>query len=300
MTIKIPPEAAAKLAKLEVAAGTAHQTAASAASRIGDLQRAISMNPASESADAIRLELKELASVRDVQAALHRDLSVTVSACRQWLQHLAATRYDTVLEVVKTQARPLKNETLPQAIRRVRDEIIATKQHLRLITIAPLPRDDIKKMASEYLDRLARGVRVETIVNAHNVFEPRITLSDAFGAMSPTHVLSLLAWLDRAAVERRFAELVDAMPMAAEPIGLEEKKRRTGDLTANLERSERAEETLICAALDEGLPVKRRHDASPQAVLGVRIGKARAEPVKAASEPKKHFLAEHRPEYSAT
>ena len=83
-----------------------------------------------------------------------------------------------------------------------------------------------------------------------------------------------MAWLHRDAMLAALDREVDALGIEG---GLSdaERGRRTAELRERLSSLERAEEGAIVAAAEAGQDIPRRADASPLAVLGVRIVDAR-------------------------
>jgi hypothetical protein len=198
----------------------------------------------------------------------HDALHALCSSIRQWLNTLPP---GAVLEPAEpVTAKPRQNETLVQAIERLRNEISAAQNHLSVVKRAPIPKNDAKKLAAVYVQQLVQRGRPQVSVD-------RDQLSVAY--VDPrrdtlTHyadVASLLAWLDPVALTKRLEAEIEALPEQQQPMPASEREQRAAELTERLLGLERQEEALIALAASEGLDVMRRADADPRAVLGIVV-----------------------------
>ena len=89
-------------------------------------------------------------------------------------------------------------------------------------------------------------------------------------AMSVQDVMAKFAWLVPAVVEDALREEADALDLSG-GISAEDRARRRQELRARIDAAERAEEQTICDAEARGIDLARRADASPLAVLAMRI-----------------------------
>jgi hypothetical protein len=98
----------------------------------------------------------QLAEECDKQRHKHTQLSQLLSRVQQWIVEL---RPGTVLEAAAIADVKLNGETLVEAITRVRSEIAALSQQLAIAKRAPLPLQDRKKCAEEFVERQGRSAR---------------------------------------------------------------------------------------------------------------------------------------------
>ncbi|SRR5258707_290538 len=270
--IKLPAQAAAKLSRLELLADTARQSAIFAVNRSSDIRRVLGLNPDSPDAEAMQIELKELTEAKETHNKRHRDVAALVSGIHQWMRSLQ-TRPHAELELAPVKVKPRAGETIRQAIARTRDEIIANKQHQRVVSLAPLPRADIKRKAAEYVAGLAAGLATQVGV-FQGAVRVSVSLGNAIGGMRPDHILAMMAWLDADKLVERLEAEIDATPEPALALPEAEKVKRLQELVANLDQLERLDEALVVEAHVQGNEaVIRRPDANPMAVLGVRFVK---------------------------
>jgi hypothetical protein len=90
--------------------------------------------------------------------------------------------------------------------------------------------------------------------------------------------LALSAWLDPARLIARLHDEIDAAAGDDQlRLSSSERDRLIAAMVAVIDDYERQEEALIEKAGDAGQLIERRHDASPAAILGVRVTKRKAE-----------------------
>jgi hypothetical protein len=224
---------------------------------------ALRLNGLSAPGDAKQRE--RLQTQRERQAKRQEQFAVLASKIKQWLVRLPG---DTVLESAPVIAKRHKDESMAQAITRVRDEITAAQSHLRAVQTAPLPKDEVKKLADAYVQQLGRPkVSVDSGVFKATFLNPRAD----FTPCTRDDVMAVLAWLSPDAMMRALEREIDALPDTQPAIPTAERDKRVAELMANLEQLERCEEALIDMAASEGVDVMRRAEASPAAVLGVVV-----------------------------
>lgn len=266
----LPAPSRAKFIALQGAATDARDAAASASARHNDLRQQLSYKP--EDAPGIEIEMGRLHAVRDLQNRRHSELASLCASIRHWLQTLP---HGAALELAKpVDAKLLKGETLAQAIGRVRDEITSTRQHLRTIQQAPLPKADLKAEARVYVAGLAAAGRPHISGNRSSL---SVVFGDdkSWGPMDIKSVMQMMAWLHGKEMIAALEKEIDALPEPPLALSAKEKDERLHELTATLDTQERAEEALIEQAIGAGTDVLRRTDASPLAVLGISFKAAR-------------------------
>lgn len=264
MNASLPAKAASKLAMLGDRADDAAALALATTRRISDIERILGLNPGGSNAPEMKEELSRLRSSHSVQQKRRTERANLIAQLRGFLQHFPPNgRLETI-----TPPRPkLKDgELLSAAISRLRNEIAAAKNHLAEVKSATLPKAELKKLARAQVQDLAARGRPKLNTTS--------SLTIAFSRLENVPGLDLgatLAWLDSDNLIKRLNDEIDALPDARLTLSTAEKAEREGGLTSQLDTLERAEESLIEAAAEEGLNIERRVDASPVAVLGVVI-----------------------------
>jgi hypothetical protein len=173
-----------------------------------------------------------------------------------------------------------KGESLPSAIEARRRRVGELKADLKQIELAPWPSKLTKARAREQLAELAKRGRpdVFALVERFDVIAwptlPQRTIHTADGKGSVTlpetlDASALMAWALGpalvAAVDREIDELSDD----DKALTAEMRKQRAAEISAEILAVEREEESLIEMADAQQLPIIRRTDADPRAVLGV-------------------------------
>jgi hypothetical protein len=162
------------------------------------------------------------------------------------------------------------DESLPDALARVRAEVMALKGEAQRVRLAPVPLSETKRAIAAEVDKLAAqgrprltlapGGKVELHMPDMQVFAPPgQALSAPAGSAS-----KLMAWLHR---DKILAELVADL---AEPRGAIASAKRPAllaDIEARLYALEIRGALGVADAGRGGLEVHRRADASPWAVL---------------------------------
>ncbi len=170
-------------------------------------------------------------------------------------------------------------ESVTEALLRVRDEIRSTQAELMMVRAAPLPADEIKAQLAAEVERLAREARPSIRVEGGKValHWPDVQLyagpNQAFTAPSGS-ASKLLCALFPDQLEKLLTAGVADVPGA---ISSADRPGRMRDLEARIYGLEIAEERLVMMALDAGLEVQRRPEASPWAVLTTTEDQALAE-----------------------
>jgi hypothetical protein len=91
----------------------------------------------------------------------------------------------------------------------------------------------------------------------------------------------LLAWLNPEAMTEKLFEEIDNQLKTDGALSGPEREQKIHQLTAKVNRLARDEESLIEAAMVQGLAMARRINAPPGAVLGVKIAARQNEVVAA-------------------
>jgi hypothetical protein len=164
---------------------------------------------------------------------------------------------------------PREGESLTDALLRLRHEISIAQGEGRRVQVAPLPASEVRAALVAEVDRMARDGAPHISVDAGRVVVhwPDVQLYAAPGAglSAPSGSASrLLAALFgdqlKDLLTAGITDLRDAIPSADRP-------RLIRDAEARIFALEIAEERLVITALEHGVEVHRRIDASPWAIL---------------------------------
>src|SRR5262249_51577985 len=169
-------------------------------------------------------------------------------------------------------AQPQEGETLADAVLRVRSELAAVQGEIRAVRSAPPTKEEVKARVRAEVERKAAAgqPRVEFALDgAIKLHWPDVMLYAVPGTAlsAPSGSASDFAcWLFKDQILKRFAahdaELSGGISAA-------ERKRRIADLERQAFALEVGEGALIGQALDAGIEVDRRIDASPFVYLGM-------------------------------
>jgi hypothetical protein len=264
MSAVLPAAAAERLSDLEVSAALAMGAAASANDHGKD-----TFHHHSESARS------KLGAVAEAQRARHAKLNLLLNNIRQWL---LAQPNDAVLEDVPPPAvEPLAGAALEAGLASLRKAIAERKMEQHRVSAASLPKADLKRLARAYAHELARksAPKIDLVKGGFDAkfHDPR---ADYEWRETPTKIAGMLAWLDPEGFTQRLEAEIDAQPEPPLALSASAQKKRLAEIEAELDGLERKEEALIGAAAKGGTDVLRRAEASPEAVLGVRIAKRAA------------------------
>jgi hypothetical protein len=164
---------------------------------------------------------------------------------------------------------PAEGESVTDAILRTRHEISTAQGEATRVRVAPLPADEVRAALVAEVDRKAGDGAPRVSVDAGRVTvhwpdEQRYAApGQAFSAPSGS-ASNLECWRDRDAM---IAQLTAGLTDLRGAIPAAERPRLIREAEARILALEISEERLVMAALDTGLEVHRRIDASPWAIL---------------------------------
>ena len=137
--------------------------AAAAANKGAGATAAIGAEDAARSANA-RLNslprdselVAQLTAERDKHNERHRQISLLVNRCNQWImEQKRPLQPAPAVDGIKLQP----DETLHDALSKVREQIAALGQHLAGVKSAPLPLEDQEQIAEQYVVKLLAASR---------------------------------------------------------------------------------------------------------------------------------------------
>jgi hypothetical protein len=236
--------------------------------QIGELQRAIGINPHGDQAEAFQIELDRLQGLQ----APHQSRHKAIADLNAQLEHfLALLPVDVEIEDAKRVRPKLKpGETHRQVVDRLRDEIVGLITERGQVERAALPADEIKAQAKKWITERALKAR-PAITATHEKFDVKFTLMDGNAYTPVLDTLALVAWFDPEHMEARLNELIDQMPKPQLALTPAKKTERLASIRSQLFDLERLECAHIEAAMDEGTIIPHRPNVDPQALLGIVI-----------------------------
>jgi hypothetical protein len=218
----------------------------------------------------------------DEMSAVVEQLAPVVNSLARFLQQ--NRNQELKAQPVLPQARPNKGETFMDALARLRAEIATIAEQEQAVRNAPYPSVEVIERGlaeiaafanlgePDVLSAIEEGGPIKW-VNPDLV--PRYFFVGQ-GGMAPvdaqqfgTAFLAFSAWRDRPQLEERFKATVLARADDANAIPAADRMNRIGALLADRLGLERAEESLVDLAADQGVEIYRRVDVIPEVVLGL-------------------------------
>jgi hypothetical protein len=204
-----------------------------------------------------------------------------LSAIEMWLREARGTVLDDETPAPKL----LKNETLMDAIERLRRRGRELVADLHRVQSAPYPSAHAKQRARAEVEALAaRGaISVDRLLEHDAPLEFPTTLlrSDVVRSAAPAlafgevpDVLGVVAWLHRDALIKRLDAEIDAEADDKEALSHADRQKRSAEVLSDLLEVERHEASLVWRAQSERLPAEHRADCDPRAILGVVLANA--------------------------
>ena len=173
--------------------------------------------------------------------------------------------------------------TPEEAVMKLRGKLTELTMERMATMNAPPPRDEIRRALNAQIAKLAAAA-VPTLKLGRGRVE--VLFGDPRGGfeIGAAWVAGLLAWIYPGALMSQIDELIDAaVPDNGAALTDDRRQAELARLDGEIDALERVEENLISEAFERGgADILRRRNASPMAVLGVRLPKplARERPVR--------------------
>jgi hypothetical protein len=253
MQAALPESARIKLSDLQLARMTAEDASRAANVRLNSLPR-----------DADPAIVRGLTSERDKHAERHRALSALIGRINQWItEQRRPLQPAPAVDGIKLK----RDETLHDALVKVREQITALHQHIAAVKSSPLPLTDQEQLCEAFVVRQLAAARPTVAIVRDQI---RVTFRDSVVG-GTDDVLQLLCWCCPEQVYKALVRAIREQPARADAMSAAERVRRVAELESQLLELELLEEALIMRAAGDGLDVLRRVDADPRCVLGVTV-----------------------------
>jgi uncharacterized phage infection (PIP) family protein YhgE len=280
----LPPQAQEKFRALSLAANDAGALAQSTLgsldalqTRMGEAQNAadsasddIRREQATKTVESLKRQAEVLTEVFQRRQAEHAAAMQIVNQVEFWLGKLPP---ETRIEMVEPGPPPVlrDGETIAQAVERIRAELAEVEKNLHATRQRPLPAEDLRIMAARHIaGRAAKGR--PKLWCQHDRLRVEFTNPNAWNPGDVDAFTNLLCWYDaEGMVERLCAEVDQQIKGGDDALSGPERERLISQLTARRYRAEADEESLIEMAALQGLNIPRRMNASPPAILRVKV-----------------------------
>ena len=216
---------------------------------------------------------------RTVEEQEHRraQLFELVGSCTRWLRANDSAEF----EVVEAAAPPrAEGESAERVLGRVRAQINALIAERERVRRARLPKAAIKAAIRDQVLRLADHGRPMLRPDHRGVVEP--VFGDPRGGVDVDvrWVVGLVCWAVGGQVIERLDEMVDGLTDEGMALAASERESELARIEVDLDQLERSEEALISQVYEANVDFLRRAQASPSAVLAVRVVRREERPAR--------------------
>jgi hypothetical protein len=169
-----------------------------------------------------------------------------------------------------------KGETLRIAIENRRRRLRELAADREAVSRAPLPSTTAKQVVRKQLEELAARGRPDVfglIERGQGKLEwpmvPEMPTTTELPRSMRVDTAALIAWALGPALVQAIEREIDEIADDERALSADQRRAKLNEIAADLLAVEREEESLIEMAEAEGLPIHRRSDADPRAVLGL-------------------------------
>ena len=265
---KLPDHVGKKLRALEIIADDSRTLANSTKERLAKVH--------GQMAQGHKIDRDELAELEGAQQRHRERYEATTQLLHNLRDFISKLPFNTeIAAYVRTGRVRLKDDTKsPQAaVEAIRLEIINARTALFTIERAASPRDEQEGIIAAWVDQmLAKGQPRVAVANG----EPRLTYDGTVNLDQMSHVrlIAIDMWMAGVDRDTLVERLIDMLPEAkGDTLSREEREAQIAEYRARILQLERDEEAAISRYAEDGIHILRRPDASPEAVLGIVMGR---------------------------
>lgn len=274
--VRLPDAARQKLLLLDGLSDEALDLAQSAQGRLNDLA-------ARRGYPEDNPTVARLGAVIATQDRRRQELFNLVNAVQTWVRALPPAEI-APLEIVAAPAPPSlladgdQSLTPEAAVMRIRSQLGDLTVERMAAASAPRPKDEIRAQAHAQMAKLAAAARPVLRLERGRA---EVVFGDPRGGfeVGAAWVAGLIALVYPGAMADEVDRLIDAaVPDDAATMTEFEQQAELARLDTEIDALQRVEEALIEAAFSQNVDILRRPNASPDAVLGVRLVKPAVAP----------------------
>jgi hypothetical protein len=230
--------------------------------------------------DKATANFRRLQELQTVRTAAWQSASGALANAETWLKN--GRPAGTALEDFDGPKPTLiKNETVVDAVERLRRRVRELRADLHSIESAPYPSKYVKARMRAAVEALSQqGPHVSMMVEHDGgLIWPMTHLrSEVLGAEHPAlaftevpDAVALMAWLHKDALIKRLDAEIDTESDDPASLSHADREARTAETQADLLDVERTEAAFVFQAQAQGLPCEHRGDISPVALLALRL-----------------------------
>jgi hypothetical protein len=250
---QLPAAALVKLVRIDAAEKEREEQNAKICARVAFCRQRSSSTDDREEYYRLHAELQELVSKHGATGPQPESSSLAASL-RRWVEELPST---CTLVPVETNVEISEGESASAALAALRERMDCIEREIEGLRKAPVPPDNIKQLAREFVERAALEV---------DWTDDRLVVrSDA----DPLTLLCVLQPEQTVAVLLRQVER-----KASVPLPVAQRPARLRELSAALTQCEYEEEALVMLGIERGEDVCRSGWAEPQAILQVKVSRS--------------------------
>ncbi len=165
--------------------------------------------------------------------------------------------------------KPAKGESISDAIERTRAKIANLTTEIRAAADAPITSAEAKRIAKAHVDKMAERGRPNVLVTLEARLPPEFPRPYEQRYHEEIDIQSVFTWLHRDAMIDALNREIDQHAADDAALSDVDRVKRIEAFSRERLALERQEEALIRLARENYLPVARRADADPRAVLGL-------------------------------
>ena len=245
-------------------------------------------------------EFKRINERREARSASWTAISIVVSAVESWLRGGGVPGGCVLRDFDGPEPKLIKSESIVDGIERLRRRCREIKADIHRIQSAPYSSVNAKARMRSQVEALAEigSPDVSDLIEHDRpvAFQMQRVQSDvvgieatAFAFAQISDAVALTCWLHKDSIIKKLDAEIDAVADDAAALSSEEHAKRLAEAQGDLLATERDESWWDWKAQSEGLPVERRADASPAAILQCMVVAAPKHSSNGGSSPSMSF-----------